>query len=68
MDQPRKTFGDTLKRHRSQLSLSRQQLSRATKIPVRTLEDWESDRRTPPEYVQFMVLWIIRFISDNIEN
>ena len=31
--------------------LSRAAFSRKYKIPLRTLEDWDSGRNTPPEYV-----------------
>lgn len=31
--------------------LSQQSFSEKYKIPKRTIEDWESERRTPPAYV-----------------
>ena len=31
--------------------MNRREFSEYTKIPVRTLEDWEAGKRTPPEYV-----------------
>ena len=31
--------------------MSRRKFSEHTGIPVRTLEDWEAARRTPPEYI-----------------
>lgn len=33
--------------------MSRKDFSEHTGIPVRTLEDWEAARRTPPEYIVF---------------
>lgn len=36
-------------RHRA--GLTQQAMSDLLKIPKRTIEDWESERRTPPEYV-----------------
>lgn len=36
---------------RSLIGLSRSEFSRRYGIPIRTLEDWEANRRTPPEYV-----------------
>ena len=43
--------------------LSQAKLSKLTKIPKRTIEDWETGRRTPPEYVQEMVLEKIELID-----
>ena len=34
-----------------QTGMNRREFSEYTKIPVRTLEDWEAGKRTPPEYV-----------------
>lgn len=36
---------------REQTGMNRREFSEYTKIPVRTLEDWEAGKRTPPEYV-----------------
>lgn len=41
----------TITEIREMSGLSRAAFSRQYKIPVRTLEDWESGKRTPPEYV-----------------
>lgn len=38
-------------RIRKELGVSRAEFSRRYGIPVRTLEDWDAGRRTPPEYV-----------------
>lgn len=40
-----------IKELREQTGMNRREFSEYTKIPVRTLEDWEAGRRTPPEYV-----------------
>lgn len=40
-----------IKELREQMGMNRREFSEYTKIPVRTLEDWEAGRRTPPEYV-----------------
>ena len=40
-----------LKRIRSQTKLSQRAFGEMFGIPKRTIEDWESGRRTPPEYV-----------------
>lgn len=49
-------FAGRLKSARAAAGLSQQAMTDKTLIPVRTLEDWEAGRRTPPEYVQRFVL------------
>lgn len=46
----------TIKEARTQAKLTQMQLSERYGIPVRTLQDWESGRRTPPEYVVTLLL------------
>ena len=36
---------------RQETGMNRREFSEYTKIPVRTLEDWEAGKRTPPEYI-----------------
>lgn len=45
----------TTKEMRELLKISRAEFSRRYNIPVRTLEDWESEKRTPPEYVMSLL-------------
>ena len=40
-----------VKEMRALLGISRAEFSRKYDIPVRTLEDWECKKRTPPSYV-----------------
>ena len=35
--------------------MSRRKFSEHTGIPLRTLEDWEAARRTPPEYIPRLI-------------
>jgi DNA-binding transcriptional regulator YiaG len=49
-------FADEVKRERARLKMSQQALSDTTDIPKRTIEDWEGGRRTPPAWVQRLVL------------
>lgn len=35
--------------------LSKAAFSRMYKIPVRTLEDWEAEKRNPPDYVLYLL-------------
>lgn len=44
------------KNKREKYNLTRKEVSKKLEIPVRTLEDWEAGRRTPPKYVQNMYL------------
>ena len=41
----------TIKEMRILLQVSRTEFSRLYHIPLRTLEDWESGKRNPPNYV-----------------
>ena len=41
----------TIKEMRLLLQVSRTEFSRQYHIPLRTLEDWESGKRNPPNYV-----------------
>lgn len=45
----------TVSEMREYLNVSRAEFSRRYNIPVRTLEDWESEKRTPPEYVMSLL-------------
>lgn len=38
-----------------EMPLSKAEFSRRYKIPLRTLEDWEAGKRTPPEYVIYLL-------------
>jgi len=46
----------TIKEARKQAKLTQTQLAERYGIPVRTLQDWEAGRRTPPEYVVTLLL------------
>ena len=39
------------KKIRKLSGLTQAEFSRKYNIPLRTIQDWESERRTPPEYV-----------------
>ena len=44
-----------IKRLREENGLSRKEFSIHTGIPVRTVEDWEAGRRTPPDYIPKLI-------------
>lgn len=50
---------------RSLIGLSRSEFSRRYGIPIRTMEDWEAGRRTPPEYV---VSLLERVVKEDIKK
>lgn len=51
----------TIKELREGTGMSRKEFSEHTGIPVRTLEDWESARRTPPEYIPRLVEYQFKY-------
>ena len=51
----------TIKELRESTGMSRKEFSEHTGIPVRTLEDWEAGRRTPPEYIPRLLAYQIKF-------
>lgn len=52
----RMTFAERLKSARKSASLTQQAMSDLMHIPRRTLQDWEGNKVSPPEYVQELVL------------
>ena len=46
----------TIKEMRVRAGLSRAEMSRQFKIPVRTLENWESGKRNPPEWEEMLII------------
>ncbi|MCH5270754.1 MAG: transcriptional regulator [Lachnospiraceae bacterium] len=40
---------------------NRKEFSTHTGIPVRTLEDWEAGRRTPPEYIPRLIEYQLKY-------
>ena len=50
------TFAEELRKMRTKAGWSRPKMVDRVGVPLRTIEDWESEKRTPPEYVQHLVL------------
>ena len=46
---------------RESIKLSRKEFSEHIGIPVRTLEDWEAGRRTPPEYIPRLISYQLKY-------
>ena len=52
---------NTIKELRESVGMSRKEFSEHTGIPVRTLEDWEAARRTPPEYIPRLIAYQLKY-------
>mgnify|MGYP004733555997 FL=1 len=52
---------NTIKELREKTGMTRKEFSNHTGIPVRTLEDWEAGRRTPPEYVPRLIAYQLKY-------
>ena len=50
-----------IKELRESVGMSRKEFSEHTGIPVRTLEDWEATRRTPPEYIPRLIAYQLKY-------
>lgn len=50
----------SLRKLREKLGFTRAEFSRKYEIPLRTLEDWDSGKRTPPEYVEKTLIWYVK--------
>ena len=46
---------------RESVGENRTEFSKHTGIPVRTIEDWESGRRTPPEYIPRLIAYQMEY-------
>ena len=51
----------TLRELRESIGLTRKEFSEHIGIPVRTLEDWEAARRTPPEYIPRLIAYQLKY-------
>lgn len=54
-------LANKIKELRESTGMSRKEFSEHTGIPVRTLEDWETARRTPPEYIPRLIAYQLKF-------
>ena len=51
----------SIKELRESTGMSRKEFSEHTGIPVRTLEDWEAGRRTPPDYIPRLIAYQLKY-------
>lgn len=54
----------TIKEAREKAGISRAEMSRQFEIPLRTLEDWETEKRTPPPYVTKLIIEKLERMKD----
>ena len=50
-----------IKELRIQTGLNRKEFSEYIGIPLRTIEDWEAGRRTPPEYIPRLISYQLKY-------
>lgn len=55
----------TIKEKRQEIGMSRAGLSRVLEIPIRTLEDWESGKRTPPAWAEKLIIEKLESMKEN---
>jgi len=49
-------FRKKFKELRKKMKMTQKKLSEETKIPIRTIENWEAGKREPQEYVQILII------------
>jgi putative transcriptional regulator len=55
------TIAEKITELRERVGENRKEFSLRTGIPVRTLEDWEAGRRTPPEYIPRLIAYQLEY-------
>ncbi|MCR4610277.1 MAG: helix-turn-helix domain-containing protein [Lachnospiraceae bacterium] len=57
-----------IKELRESIGMSRKEFSQHTGVPVRTIEDWEAARRTPPNYIPRLLGYQLKYEEVNKIN
>ena len=52
---------ERIRQIREKTGMKRKEFSQHTGIPIRTLEDWEAGRRTPPEYIPRLIEYQLKY-------
>ena len=52
---------DTIRELREQTGMTRKDFALHVGIPLRTVEDWEAGRRTPPEYIPRLIAYQLKY-------
>ena len=61
MDKDKKNAQEMICHIRKTTGLSRIDFCKKYNIPLRTMEEWEAGRRTPPEYIPRMLYFYVRY-------
>lgn len=56
----------TIKEARKAAKLTQKQMSDLFEIPQRTIEDWDAGKRTPPPYVEKLIIEKLERIASEI--
>lgn len=56
-----------IKTARKNVGLTQKEMSELLEIPQRTIEDWETGKRTPPTYVEKLIIEKLERIKTNDE-
>lgn len=57
-----------IKDARLEVGLTRAELSKKYNIPIRTLEDWDSGRRKPSEWLENLIIRVINEDFNSQDN
>ena len=52
---------EKIKQLREETGLRRKDFAEHLGIPLRTIEDWEAGRRTPPEYIPRLIAYQLKY-------
>lgn len=52
-----------IKQARKNAGITQKQMSKMLNIPQRTIEDWETGKRTPPVYVKALVIEKLKLLE-----
>lgn len=61
-------IAEKIKELRESVGMSKKEFAEHTGIPLRTLEDWEASRRTPPEYIPRLIAYQLKYEKMLSEN
>ena len=54
-------IANKIKELRESVNMTKKEFAEHTGIPIRTLEDWEAARRTPPEYIPRLIAYQLEY-------
>lgn len=59
---------NAFKEARERAGISKAEMSRRLEIPVRTIEDWEAERRKPAGYIEKLVIAELNRIAQDAQE